>query len=463
MHLLAMKKYLFLLFYAAFLFAACSGDDIIPDTPDVPDEPEVTAEITIPSTEDIAPVFTSEGGTKSITFSSALNWTAKVVESQASWCKVSPASGGSGNHTLTITIAANDTPDSRTATVQLASGNVTKKISITQKQKDALTVTTNKFELPAEGGNIDIEAKANVELSYTIEDSGKSWISYVETKAMKTSHLVFQVSANEKTEAREAKITVSGGGISEEITVAQAGADVFTISTNNVEVGYEQCAFEVSVTSSMGYEIKPQVDWIREITSKAVSNNVHVFEVSENTSQEAREGIIVVCNDAQTCIPITVKQKGAPDVDFDWTAKEFFHKSLGIRFTADWCGYCPMMATAFDDARNQMPGKLEVLSLHASGGLYSAVSDKLAQQYNIVGFPTGYVDGRVEIPNYSNISYTTQSIVREVEVTEANYETVTGASWSSAISGNKVSLDLQVYLKKSGSYKVTALLVELCT
>ncbi|MBR5855987.1 MAG: Omp28-related outer membrane protein, partial [Bacteroidales bacterium] len=146
--------------------------------------------------------------------------------------------------------------------------------------------------------------------------------------------------------------------------------------------------------------------------------------------------------------------------DDDWIGKTFFHKSLGMRFTADWCGYCPMMATAFEDAKKQLPGNLEVLSLHASGGLHSPVSESLANQFEISGFPTGYVDGRVEIPNYSNISYTTQTIVREVGVTEANYETVTGASWSSAISGNKVSLNLRVYFKASGSYKVSALLVE---
>ena len=462
MHLLAMKKYLFLLFYAAFLFASCSGDDVIPETPDLPQEPEVTAQITIPSAENITPVFFEEGGTSTVSFATTANWTAKIMESQATWCKVSPAAGGSGNHTITITTVANDTPDSRTATVRLASGNVAKDIKVTQKQKDALTVTSNKFEIPAEGGSIEIEAKANVELGYEISEEGKSWITFVATKALKTSYLTFKVAENGSKDRREARIILKGGNLTEEVTVRQEGAEepVFSISATNVEVGAEQSTFEITVTSNMGYEIKPQADWIMEITSKAVSDNVHVFEVSENSSTQAREGIIVFCNDAQTCIPVTVKQAGIEPEDKEWMTKELFHKSLGMRFTADWCGYCPMMATAFDDAKDQLPDKLEVLSLHASGGLHSPVSESLANQFEISGFPTGYVDGRVEIPNYSNISYTTQTIVREVGVTEANYETVTGASWSSAISGNNVSLNLRVYFKIAGSYKVTALLVE---
>ena len=625
-------RLLFVSLLAVFSLSTCSKGNVEPDNPQPPQPPEVT--ITIPATENISPSFSNEGGAATVSFTVNAAWTAKVVESGATWCTVSPASGGSGNHTLTINTAANDTPDSRTATVQLAAGTVTKTINITQKQKDALTVTSNKFDIPAEGGSIDIEAKANIELSYTISDGGKSWISYVETKALKTSHLIFKVASNDNTEAREAKITISGGGISEVITVVQAGkapaefkisqtevevgsekstfelvitssigyevkpevdwikqistsgsngvythtfevaentttdsregiivvcndekvcipvtvkqkgavelsvsksefnlgaedqtievkvtgrvdivtvpvswiiqesvadglykfavsknefsdsrsaeitfkntaqntevkvkvtqsgVDVFSISTNSVEVDYEQCTFEVTVTSSMGYEIKPQVDWIKEVTSRTVSNNVHLFEVAENTSTDSREGIIVVCNDAQTCIPITVKQQGAPEDEAEWVTKEFFHKSLGMRFTADWCGYCPMMATAFDDAKKQLPGNLEVLSLHASGGLHSEVSESLANQYKVQEFPTGYVDGLVNIPNYNQISYTTSAIVDAVNATEKNYKTITGASWTSTVSGNKVSLNLNVYLKKAGSYKVTALLVE---
>ena len=238
---------------------------------------------------------------------------------------------------------------------------------------------------------------------------------------------------------------------------------VFEVSVKEITVPYTGGIVEVSVKANMDYYISSLPSWITETSTKGASGLgttvVHKFEVTENTGSEDRTGVIVFCNETQQCIPVSVTQK-AKSEDDDWIGKTFFHKSLGMRFTADWCGYCPMMATAFEDAKKQLPGNLEVLSLHASGGLHSPVSESLANQFEISGFPTGYVDGRVEIPNYSNISYTTQTIVREVGVTEANYETVTGASWSSAISGNKVSLNLRVYFKASGSYKVSALLVE---
>ena len=457
-------KLLFVLLGIAIAFATCSKGGVEPDNPQPPQPPQPAVSITIPATENVTPSFSDDGGASTVSFTVNASWSAKVVEAAATWCTVSPASGASGTHTITINCTKNDTPDSRSATVQLTAGTVTKTIKVSQKQKNALTVTSNRFEIPAEGGNIDIEAKANVELSYTIAESAKGWISYVETKALKTSHLVFKVAANEGTAAREAKITVSGGGISEEINVVQAAKvpAEFKISQTEFKVGAEKSTFEITITSSIGYQVKPEVDWIKE-TSKSGSNGVytHTFEVAENTSADARKGVIVVCNDEQVCIPVTVEQAGAePQEDTSWVSKEFFHKSLGMRFTADWCGYCPMMATALDDAKAQLSGNLEVLSLHASGGLYSAASDALAQQYKVQGFPTGYVDGRVQISNYSQTSVTTSKIVEAVKETEAKFETVTGASWESSVSGNKINLDLMVYFKKAGYYKVTALLVE---
>ena len=457
-------KLLFVLLGIAIAFATCSKGGVEPENPQPPQPPQPAVSITIPATENVTPSFSDDGGASTVSFTVNASWSAKVVEAAATWCTVSPASGASGSHTITINCTKNDTPDSRSATVQLTAGTVTKTIKVSQKQKNALTITSNRFEIPAEGGSVDIEAKANVELSYTIAESAKGWISYVETKALKTSHLVFKVAANEGTAAREAKITVSGGGISEEITVVQAAKvpAEFKISQKEFKVGAEKSTFEITITSSIGYQVKPEVDWIKE-TSKSGSNGVytHKFEVAENTSTDARKGVIVVCNDEQVCIPVTVEQAGAePQEDASWVSKEFFHKSLGMRFTADWCGYCPMMATALDDAKAQLSGNLEVLSLHASGGLYSAASDALAQQYKVQGFPTGYVDGRVEISNYSQTSVTTSKIVEAVKETEAKFETVTGASWESSVSGNKINLDLMVYFKKAGYYKVTALLVE---
>ena len=154
-----------------------------------------------------------------------------------------------------------------------------------------------------------------------------------------------------------------------------------------------------------------------------------------------------------------MKQKGVPAEGDEWMTKDFYHRSIAMRFTADWCGWCPIMATALKEAQKTLPDKLEVLSVHADGALKCDASISLSNNYSINSFPTGLIDGRTIIGN-DDVAVLVSKVSSIVKETEERYSTITGASWNSAISGNKISLDLKVYLKKAGSYKVTALLVE---
>lgn len=146
-------------------------------------------------------------------------------------------------------------------------------------------------------------------------------------------------------------------------------------------------------------------------------------------------------------------------VETGWEDKTFHHCSVAMRFTADWCGYCPVMATAFDMAKEQLDGNLEVLSMHADGGLYFAPCYDLMNYYRITDFPTGVIDGRVLLHNYGE-EYTAKYTVEAVNETESMYETVSGVNWVSEIKDSEARVDLAVYLKESGSYKITALVVE---
>lgn len=120
-----------------------------------------------------------------------------------------------------------------------------------------------------------------------------------------------------------------------------------------------------------------------------------------------------------------------------------------------------MMATAMSDAQKELPGKLEVISVHGGGSsLACDASNTITNNYSISGFPTGLIDGRTFVENDQEISVTRSKIIAAVNDTENTYDPYTGTSWTSSISGNQVTLNLSAYIKKAGSYKVTALLVE---
>ena len=158
---------------------------------------------------------------------------------------------------------------------------------------------------------------------------------------------------------------------------------------------------------------------------------------------------------------IVVKGSEDPDDPEDWAGKEFWHKSLGMRFTATWCGYCPNLATSFAKAISQYPNKIEMLNLHpTSSNLGFSGTSKLGNIFRITGYPTGMIDYRNSIANYTSNDYTARLIVNAAKETESNYPTKTGISFTSSVSGSKLNLNVKLYIKEKGDYKVTAVLLE---
>ena len=207
-----MKKYsLMWLVVLAGIWASCSDNNEEQRTP----TPSITLE-----GESTQLLFGTSGGSLSVSFEASVAWTAEVDQS---WCRVSPASGQAGHVSVMVTADENDTYDERNAKLTLAAGGVSKTLVIVQKQKDALTVTSNRVDVDSDGGEIAVEIKANVTFEYEVEEAASEWIVPIETKALTTTNLRFSVAANENAEKREGRIVVRSGEMEETVTVYQGG------------------------------------------------------------------------------------------------------------------------------------------------------------------------------------------------------------------------------------------------
>ena len=217
-----MKKLLIFSAILPVLFMACAEEPLPPVEPPAPTPEE--AEIKIDVTSIVIP---AEGGSETIRFNSSQKWEAEVKSSQDnSWCTISPKSGAAGDASVTITAKASNDVNSRTAILTIKSGKIKKAINVSQKQKDALTVTSSVFEVDAEGGDISITVKANIEFEYMISDECAGWISFTGTKAMTTHNLSFSIASNDETKSRQGKITIYSGSLQEEITIKQKGKEI---------------------------------------------------------------------------------------------------------------------------------------------------------------------------------------------------------------------------------------------
>lgn len=309
-----MKQNLFVLPVLGLLLMLCQGcSEDKEENPPAPESPSITVE----SEEDI-PVFDTAGGTLALTFTTTSDWTASVDGAASGWLSVSPASGEAGTHTLSLVTTANDSYDERNASVTITSGSVKKTITVTQKQKDALILTSNKVELEAEGGDFSIELQANVEVTYEIESGAQTWLTPVaRSRGLTSSVLAFHAEANEEAEARQAVIKLAGGnGLTEEVTVYQMGTGpTLLLSQSEYIVSSAGETIQVELRSNTAYEIEmPGVDWLRENSSRSLSTYTHYFIVDPNETYDARSAVIRFIdreNGIEQAVTVTQMQRDA--------------------------------------------------------------------------------------------------------------------------------------------------------
>ena len=309
-----MKQNLFVLPVLGLLLMLCQGcSEDKEENPPAPESPSITVE----SEEDI-PVFDTAGGTLALTFTTTSDWTASVDGAASGWLSVSPASGEAGTHTLSLVTTANDSYDERNASVTITSGSVKKTLTVTQKQKDALLLTSNKVELEAEGGDFSIELQANVEVTYEIESGAQTWLTPVaRSRGLTSSFLAFHAEANEEAEARQAVIKLAGGnGLTEEVTVYQIGTGpALVLSQSEYIVSSAGETIQVELRSNTAYEIEmPGVDWLRKNSSRSLFTYTHYFIVDPNETYDARSAVIRFIdreNGIEQTVTVTQMQRDA--------------------------------------------------------------------------------------------------------------------------------------------------------
>lgn len=294
-----MKKMLYLMVpvWMLLCWSCSSGDDEgLDPAPDPVEKPKVEISGSVPVLEE-------KGGTATVNFTTNASWTATVSAASrtSSWCTVSPTNGGAGTHTLTITTSPNDTYDERNATVTLTAGATVKSFTVTQKQKDALTATSAKNEFPAEGGELVIEVKANISYEASVDDDCKSWIISASSRALTTSTLKYTIAENESSEKREGKITIVSGDFKEEIKVYQEGSKpTIVLTQDEYTVGSEGDTLQVELKSNVEYQVKmPDVAWLSEVSSRAMSSHTHYFTVDANPEYDMRQAIIIFANEQE--------------------------------------------------------------------------------------------------------------------------------------------------------------------
>ncbi len=447
------------------------------------DEPltEVQPLITLDSDQARSVTVSAEGDVFYVSFTSALAWTSEIVfpGGAGDWARPDKPAGEGGYAIakVMVSVAKNDSGAERSARLVIKSGTVDEEITFTQPaastdpgpgpgpETPVFKLIEKSADVGAEGGRIKVTVQFNVDYYNTVP---VDWIREVETKAVEEKTHYFEIDANTSSEPRSATLSFCGNDMCIPFTITQTGMEVagyITVDKTNVSVPAEgsQSPVTVNVASNMNWTVSSDSEWCVVSPSSGQNDGPFAISVSANTSDDARIATVTVTSaDGSVSRNVSVVQAGVKTEygDDGWKREEFHHRSLALRFTGDWCGFCPQMATAMKDADKELGYTLEVISVHGGGSTHqNEVSIGLVNHHGIGNYPTGLVDGRTYVQNME-IPVTTRNIVDAARDTESRYGTLTGASWTSSLSGNQVILNLSAYIKKAGSYKVTAYLVE---
>ena len=228
----------------------------------------------------------------------------------------------------------------------------------------------------------------------------------------------------------------------------------FEFSPSAIEVEPMGGLFTMKVRSSVDFHVQINDDWIKQVsvTGDPRLGATVTFSAEMNTGEE-RSGVMIVCDD-KNCYPVVVTQGDGSKL------KKVTHHSLGMRFTATWCGWCPVMSKTFHLAKDNLGDKFEYICMYATDGNYGfSDMNTLASQYKIGGYPTGIIDGRFEVENYSS-EYAAGLIASAVEETETNYPAATAIGLESSLSGQNLTVKAEVFANCAETYKLTVILME---
>lgn len=255
------------------------------------------------------------GGSVTVQFTSSGDWTAALSNDRAaSWLTLSETSGTKGSASITLTATKNEDVNDRSATVRITSGSASASVTVTQKQKDAITQTPSKTQIGAEGGSFTIEVKSNINYSFEID---VDWIHKSSSKAYVTKETTFTVDRNDDTRKREGTVTVKSSLGNERITIYQeAGSPSIILSAERIALRKEGGTFTVDVNTNVDVTmtISAGAEWLREVTTRAMSTHSYTFEASPNEGTDSREGKISFKNQAsgtEATVTVTQMQKDA--------------------------------------------------------------------------------------------------------------------------------------------------------
>ena len=252
-----------------------------------------------PSNQAVSPA----AGSTNFSVTSNTGWT---VNSNQTWCTVTPS--GSGNGTITATYTANNTASARVANVTVTVAGLSPVVVTVTQAAPTLSVSPLNQAVASTSGSTDFTVTANTNWT---ANSNQTWCTVTPSGAGNGT-LTATFSQNNTAYARIANVTISVSGLSPVVvTVTQAGLTPtlsVTPANQNVTQAAGNTAF--TVTSNSSWAATSDQTWCT-VTPSGSENGTITASYTSNPATAARIANIAVTVSGLPQVIVTVTQAGS--------------------------------------------------------------------------------------------------------------------------------------------------------
>ena len=175
-------------------------------------------------------------------------------------------------------------------------------------------MSQNEYTIGSEGDEIKVELKSNVD--YEIQIPNVDWVYENKSRALSFFTHYFTIASNEGYDTRSAEIIFINkeNYLSEKVVINQAQKDAIIVAKNEYTIEATGGNLDFEVNTNVDFKVKTSVDWIIQRTgSRGLSAMSLSFTIAENTSDETREGMIIISSgDLKQEIKVMQAKKEAP-------------------------------------------------------------------------------------------------------------------------------------------------------
>lgn len=254
-----------------------------------------------------------DGGTVTIEVKSNVDFEYYVDGRASEWIKPVQTKALTTTQ-LEFSVAPNESGLQRAGRIIVEGSGLIDTVSVYQYGVEpVLVLSEDRFTVGSDGDLLVIEVRSNVPYEMHLPAEA-DWLNEAVARAVSTYTRYIAVAANDTYDSRSAEIVFESReyDLSDTVTVEQMQKDAIIVARNEYELGYEGNYLEFAVNANVSYEVTVTADWIQQVQTKAMVEDILGFMVSANSEDTPREAEIIFSSETGLRQSVKIIQKGTP-------------------------------------------------------------------------------------------------------------------------------------------------------